>query len=367
VRNTYTLVVKSMKVGSEYDYDYYTHDCGPNPHDSDDTVSFFKSVAANIKRDFNPKTVLDVGCAMGHLVGALHDIGVEAYGIDVSEYAINRVRQDIKPFCQVLSIGQRLPSNFPQKFDLLVTIEVAEHLYEEESQAFVDSICGFSDEIIFSSTPSDLMERTHYNVQQLEYWAKRFATNGFYRNLTLKPSYILPHSVVFRRTNDIKRAIEDYERNLRILTQGMNILKRDFSNLDQDRHAAQKVMDTQAMELEHQRRNYDLLREDHRRAEEIIEAQTTELEQQRRHYELLCEDRRRAQEAMDSLATELERRRDENEHLREDQRRTQEMIDNQACQITAYKQNYESVLDSTSWRLTQPLRLLSNKLRRKNM
>ena len=41
------------------------------------TRDFLKSVAERIVRDLNPSTVLDAGCAMGFLVEAMRDLGVE--------------------------------------------------------------------------------------------------------------------------------------------------------------------------------------------------------------------------------------------------------------------------------------------------
>jgi len=49
-----------------------------------------------IKEKFQPKIVLDVGCAYGELVKGLNDIGVEAYGVDGSEFAINNSDSSIK-------------------------------------------------------------------------------------------------------------------------------------------------------------------------------------------------------------------------------------------------------------------------------
>ena len=50
---------------------------------------------------------------MGYLVEALRDLGVEAYGVDVSEYAISKVREDLKPFCKAASALEELPEAFP--------------------------------------------------------------------------------------------------------------------------------------------------------------------------------------------------------------------------------------------------------------
>ena len=62
---------------------------------------FIKRLASQIKEKYHPQTVLDAGCAMGMLVAALRDLGVEAYGVDLSEYAISQVREDIRPYCAV--------------------------------------------------------------------------------------------------------------------------------------------------------------------------------------------------------------------------------------------------------------------------
>jgi len=289
-----------MDSGNKYNEEYYKHNCGPVAYDNKNTIDFFQRAAENIIQNFNPDTVLDVGCAMGHLVNALRERGVNAYGIDISEYAISRVQTEIKSYCKVFSVLDGLPCDFPRKYDLLVTIEVAEHLYEEEGDVYIENICKYSDRIIFSSTPYDIFEKTHYNVQQPEYWGKRFAKNGFFQNLSEKPSYILPQSMLFYKTEDTERVVEDYERNIRMLNQDLAKLQNDFSVLSIDRGVAQEIMDSQAQRLEQ-------LRTDH---------------------ELLQKDRAKAQEIMDSQ-----------------------------------QEKYQEILNSMSWKLTKPLRFLSIKIR----
>jgi SAM-dependent methyltransferase len=49
------------------------------------------------------RTVLDVGCAKGFLVKALRDAGIDARGVDLSEYAVGAADSSIRGFLRVMS------------------------------------------------------------------------------------------------------------------------------------------------------------------------------------------------------------------------------------------------------------------------
>jgi len=201
-----------------YNEQYYRAGCGPIPYeDSKHWVPFFCQIADRIVADLHPATVLDAGCAMGYLVAALRDRGVEAYGVDLSKYAISHVREDVKPYCFAASLLEPLPEALPTRFDLVISIEVLEHLYPEEGAQVVQNLCGLTDTVLYSTSPDDLTERTHVNVQQREYWVGLFAQNGFLDDLLYRPTYITPHAVCCRRDQNILRQIQDYERALRQL------------------------------------------------------------------------------------------------------------------------------------------------------
>ena len=72
--------------------EFYQENGGGNYTDAKRWMPFFEMIADKIVELFNPKTVLDAGCACGYLVAALRDRGVGAYGVDISEYAINHAR-----------------------------------------------------------------------------------------------------------------------------------------------------------------------------------------------------------------------------------------------------------------------------------
>lgn len=172
---------------------------------------FFDNIAKNIVEKFNPKTVLDAGCAMGYLVEALRSRGVEAYGFDVSDYAISNADEKIKPYCFVHSITDDLPGSLPQKFDLIVTIEVLEHLFPEDGSKAIKNLCKYSDTIIFTSTPNDIEDMTHLNVQQSEYWCKEFAKNMFFKDHVQPVNFICDWAMLFRKKENFPNVIFDYE------------------------------------------------------------------------------------------------------------------------------------------------------------
>ena len=183
--------------------------------DSPNIKDFFKGVAQKIGA-LGPKTVLDYGCAMGHLVTALRDLGVEAYGVDISEYAISQVREDVRPYCSAQTALDPLPDCFPKRFDMVVTIEVAEHIEEQNIQATIHQLCQWSDTVIFSSTPDDFDDPTHVNVRPREYWARLFAQEGYYNDLNTNLDFITSYAICYRKQSDLVKQIESYERNIRL-------------------------------------------------------------------------------------------------------------------------------------------------------
>src|SRR5215470_14517740 len=91
-----------------YDEHYYRACCGgPVPYERNDYwLTIFHGIADQVVRSLQPRKVLDAGCAKGFLVEALWERGVEAYGIDISEYAISEVRKDIHGFCRCASLTE---------------------------------------------------------------------------------------------------------------------------------------------------------------------------------------------------------------------------------------------------------------------
>ena len=192
-----------------FDAFYYKHCCGKPYVRNDEWLGFFGRIADRIAADFAPRRVLDAGCAMGFLVETLRGRGIEAWGIDLSPFAVDQVYDPIKPFCRLGSITEDLGG----EYDLIVSIEVAEHMSTRDAEAAIANLCAHTTDVLFSSSPVDYREPTHVNVHQPEYWAEQFARHGFYRDVDYDATYIVPWAARFRKRQEpVHRLIRDYER-----------------------------------------------------------------------------------------------------------------------------------------------------------
>lgn len=202
----------------DYGPDYFQHysdlrsadDTPPPPYRCGEPVweQSFAAKAREIAARLGPRTVLDAGCAIGFLVQALRREGVEAYGVDVSEWAISQVPEAIRAHCWSGSITTELPRDY----DLITCIEVLEHLPAQEAEAALGNLCRHTTRVLFSSTPDHFDEVTHVNVQPPEHWAALFAVHGFFRDADFDASFIAPHAVLFQRGLSLPSAVAAYER-----------------------------------------------------------------------------------------------------------------------------------------------------------
>lgn len=193
----------------EYGRYYYRHDCGVPYERNSYWLEFFGKVADNIVRDLRPAKVLDAGCAMGFLVEALRERGVDAWGIDVSEYAISQVHESVQDYCEIRSLAEPIAGSY----DLIVSIEVLEHIPPAETSAAIANICAATERLLLSTTPDDYGEATHLNVQPPEAWSAMLAQEGFVRDVERDVTYLTPWAGLYVRTGEpLPEVVRRYDR-----------------------------------------------------------------------------------------------------------------------------------------------------------
>lgn len=78
-------------------------------------------------RWFDAGRTLDVGCATGFVVEALRELGIDATGIDVSQYAVEHAALGARGHVQYGDLSRKLP--FPSgRFDVVTVLETLEHM-----------------------------------------------------------------------------------------------------------------------------------------------------------------------------------------------------------------------------------------------
>jgi len=207
------VVVESRPVPVRFDAYYYSHDCGLPYERTEEWLGLFARLADRIVEHLHPVRVLDVGCAKGFLVEALCERGVDAWGVDVSEYAIGEVHASIADRCFVAGITGDLPDALPGEFDLVTCIEVVEHIPADDNPTAIAALAAMSDRVLFSSDPSDYAEATHVSVRPQEDWSAMFAHAGLFRNLDADVSYLTPWAALYERIDsDPREIVRRYDR-----------------------------------------------------------------------------------------------------------------------------------------------------------
>lgn len=131
-------------------------------------------------------TVLDVGCSKGYFVKALRLLGIEAYGIDISKYAIEHADSDIRDFCRLVSPERPIPFN--RTFDWILTKDVLEHMPTENLHTFFKDYSDKAKQMYHVIPLGDNgkfriqeyhLDKSHVQIQNEEWWEKLFNDYGW--------------------------------------------------------------------------------------------------------------------------------------------------------------------------------------------
>jgi len=128
-------------------------------------------LADTLHQFFRPWSALDVGCAVGHSVKRLRELDIEAYGVDISEWAVQTA--DV-PYIRRDDFSLR---QLPRMFDLVYSYDVVEHV--------LPARLPFALQVLWAATKKDLLvvpatyyngetsdpaEPTHLTFESLSWW-----------------------------------------------------------------------------------------------------------------------------------------------------------------------------------------------------
>jgi len=141
-----------------------------NPQAASEIVPYIISLC-------NPSSVLDVGCGLGDFLkifqshGVADILGLDGTWVDTEKLFIDTV------FFRVANLEQSF--DLGRQFDLVLCLEVAEHLNSEANDVFVQSLCRHADTIVFSAAIPGQGGQNHINEQPFHYWLTKFEAAGY--------------------------------------------------------------------------------------------------------------------------------------------------------------------------------------------
>jgi len=160
----------TAELGSTYDDEFFD--------EIDEPVRASAGVIASlIVEMLHPTSILDVGCGRGTWLRAFLDLGVvDIVGVDGPHVA----ERDLEiPAERFVSRDLRTPFDLGRTFDLVISLEVGEHLPRDVASTFVSSLTQHGDAVLFSAAIPFQGGAGHVNERWQSQWAADFARHGF--------------------------------------------------------------------------------------------------------------------------------------------------------------------------------------------
>ena len=120
-----------------------------------------------------PKSIVDFGCGLGSWLRVFKDSGIDKIlGLDGDW--VDRTKIETSVIDNFKEVDLEKEIKLKEKFDLAISLEVAEHLHKESADIFIENLTNASDIIVFSAAVPMQGGQNHINEQPLTYWVNLF-------------------------------------------------------------------------------------------------------------------------------------------------------------------------------------------------
>ena len=126
-----------------------------------------------------PTSVIDVGCGLAQWLNVFKSYGVEkVLGVDGSHVPPDRLNIEKTEF-KTIDLRNFTYNFVGKRYDLLLCLEVVEHLEEQYAYQFIKALTELSDTILFSAAVPNQTGENHFNEQYPDYWVNLFSNFGY--------------------------------------------------------------------------------------------------------------------------------------------------------------------------------------------
>jgi len=157
---------------------------GPNQIYTDEYYSKrkqgpFRSESHNIVdtlyQQFQPNSVIDFGCAIGTYLERFEELGVKIRGVEGNSAAF---RHAVVPNDRLEQHDLRHPYEPDDYYDLVLSVEVAEHIPERYAGTFANTLAKSGETVVLTAAPPGQGGTHHVNEKPPEYWICLFEDYG---------------------------------------------------------------------------------------------------------------------------------------------------------------------------------------------
>ena len=134
-------------------------------------------ILPKIFEKYKHERVIDFGCGSGTWLWVAQLLGAKTIlGLD-GEYVPKNLL--MIPENNFIACDLQKKIEIPEKYDIAISMEVAEHLKPEFADIFVENIVSVSHRVLFSAAHPGQGGDGHVNEQPKEYWIDKFKNHGY--------------------------------------------------------------------------------------------------------------------------------------------------------------------------------------------
>jgi SAM-dependent methyltransferase len=140
-----------------------------------DPATYTPKLWKYICENFNIKSVLDIGCGMGHAIGEFNKYCDEVVGVDGSKYVVENSLFTEQIFYHDFAVGTLETED---RYDLCWSCEFVEHVNERYRDNFLE-VFSYAKYLAITYAEPGQPGHHHVNCQPKEYWIEHLKRYGF--------------------------------------------------------------------------------------------------------------------------------------------------------------------------------------------
>lgn len=148
-----------------------------------------KEIVPELVKLLKPNSVVDFGCGLGTFLYCFKKEGLkQVLGLGGPWVNKELLYKYITPV-EFKECNLEEEINLENKFDLVISLEVAEHLSRKYADIFIKNLIAAGEMIVFSASIPYQEGQNHINEQWLDYWEQKFLDHAYEMHDILRPIF----------------------------------------------------------------------------------------------------------------------------------------------------------------------------------